>query len=118
MQFYSASFLGDMREVVAHVTKRYPKANVYAVGWSLGGNILVNYLGQVKVKQYISVPITLYSTYWLPFCLNLPSLMEWGKLGYLIQICEEKSSLSLTYHSDIFIAGFPDLSIVWCCVFM
>lgn len=48
MQFYSASFLGDMREVVAHVTKQYNKANVYAVGWSLGGNILVNYLGQVK----------------------------------------------------------------------
>lgn len=53
MQFYSASFLGDMREVVAVVTTRYPKANVYGVGWSLGGNILVNYIGQVKVKQYI-----------------------------------------------------------------
>ena len=91
MQFYSASFLGDMREVVAHVTERYPKANLYAVGWSLGGNILVNYLGQVKVKQYILISITLYSTYWLSFCLNLLSLMERRKLGYLIQICEKKS---------------------------
>lgn len=45
-QFYSASFLGDMREVVAHVGSRYPKANLYAVGWSLGANILVRYLGQ------------------------------------------------------------------------
>ncbi|XP_010100196.2 embryogenesis-associated protein EMB8 [Morus notabilis] len=45
-QFYSASFLGDMREVVAHVGARYPKANLYAVGWSLGANILVRYLGQ------------------------------------------------------------------------
>lgn len=48
MQFYSASFLGDMTEVVAHVAGRYPKANLYAVGWSLGGNILVRYLGQVE----------------------------------------------------------------------
>ncbi|PON73550.1 AB hydrolase 4 family [Parasponia andersonii] len=45
-QFYSASFLGDMREVVAHVGARYPNANLYAVGWSLGANILVHYLGQ------------------------------------------------------------------------
>ncbi|TXG50760.1 hypothetical protein EZV62_023284 [Acer yangbiense] len=45
-QFYSASFLGDMHEVVAHVSTRYPKANLYTVGWSLGANILVRYLGQ------------------------------------------------------------------------
>ena len=47
LQFYSASFLGDMSEGVALVNNRYPKANVYAVGWSLGANILVRYLGQV-----------------------------------------------------------------------
>ncbi|KAK3228162.1 hypothetical protein Dsin_008024 [Dipteronia sinensis] len=45
-QFYSASFLGDMHEVVAYVSTRYPKANLYAIGWSLGANILVRYLGQ------------------------------------------------------------------------
>ena len=47
VQFYLASFLGDMREVVSHVTGRYPNANVYSVGWSVGANILVRYLGQV-----------------------------------------------------------------------
>ncbi|KAJ8451085.1 hypothetical protein Cgig2_026894 [Carnegiea gigantea] len=46
-KFYSASFTGDLREVVEHVHCRYPKANVYAVGWSLGANILVRYLGEV-----------------------------------------------------------------------
>ncbi|CAH1415363.1 unnamed protein product [Lactuca virosa] len=45
-QFYSASFLGDMNEVVAHVSSRFPEANLYAAGWSLGANILVNYMGQ------------------------------------------------------------------------
>ncbi|XP_022159893.1 embryogenesis-associated protein EMB8 [Momordica charantia] len=58
-QFYSASFLGDMREVVAHVTKRYNKANVYAVGWSLGGNILVNYLGQDSLSCPLSGAVSL-----------------------------------------------------------
>lgn len=47
MQFYSASFTEDLRQVVAHVSNRYPNANLYAVGWSLGANILVRYLGQV-----------------------------------------------------------------------
>lgn len=45
-QFYSASFTEDLRQVVAHVSNRYPNANLYAVGWSLGANILVRYLGQ------------------------------------------------------------------------
>ncbi|XP_015084843.1 embryogenesis-associated protein EMB8-like isoform X2 [Solanum pennellii] len=45
MQFYSASFLRDMYEVVAHVSNRYPAANLYAIGWSLGANILVRYSG-------------------------------------------------------------------------
>ncbi|XP_071693411.1 embryogenesis-associated protein EMB8-like [Rutidosis leptorrhynchoides] len=45
-QFYSASFLGDINEVVAHVSSRYPNANLYAAGWSLGANILVRYLAQ------------------------------------------------------------------------
>ncbi|XP_075505722.1 embryogenesis-associated protein EMB8 [Primulina tabacum] len=45
-QFYSASFLGDITEVVEYVGNRYPKANLYAAGWSLGANILVRYVGQ------------------------------------------------------------------------
>ncbi|KAK4262949.1 hypothetical protein QN277_028436 [Acacia crassicarpa] len=45
-QFYSASFLGDLGEVVSHVNTLYPEANIYAVGWSLGANMLVHYLGQ------------------------------------------------------------------------
>lgn len=45
-QFYSASYTDDLREVVHHVSCRYPKANLYALGWSLGANILVRYLGQ------------------------------------------------------------------------
>eukprot|EP01024_Parvocaulis_polyphysoides_P017602 TRINITY_DN17777_c1_g1_i1.p1 TRINITY_DN17777_c1_g1~~TRINITY_DN17777_c1_g1_i1.p1 ORF type:complete len:455 (-),score=35.28 TRINITY_DN17777_c1_g1_i1:262-1626(-) len=53
-QFYSASFTGDIREVVQHVVRKQTMANggngtapqVCAIGWSLGANILVNYLGE------------------------------------------------------------------------
>ncbi|KAG2398169.1 Embryogenesis-associated protein [Vigna angularis] len=58
-QFYSASFLGDMREVVSHVTARYPNANLYGVGWSLGANILVRYLGQESLNCPLSGAVSL-----------------------------------------------------------
>lgn len=59
VQFYSASFLGDMHEVVSHVSDRYPDANLYGVGWSLGANILVRYLGQESHNCPLSGAVSL-----------------------------------------------------------
>jgi hypothetical protein len=39
----------DIREVVPFVHARYPAAPLFAIGWSLGANILVNYLGEQGV---------------------------------------------------------------------
>ncbi|XP_013600197.1 PREDICTED: embryogenesis-associated protein EMB8 isoform X1 [Brassica oleracea var. oleracea] len=58
-QFYSASFLGDISEVIAHVGDRFPRANLYAAGWSLGGNILVNYLAQESHNCTLSAAVSL-----------------------------------------------------------
>lgn len=58
-QFYSASFLGDIGEVVAHVSSRYPDANLYAAGWSLGANILVRYLAQESDSCLLSGAVSL-----------------------------------------------------------
>ena len=37
---------GCRRRVVQMVQKRYPSSELLAAGWSLGGNILVRYLGE------------------------------------------------------------------------
>ncbi|XP_043715201.1 embryogenesis-associated protein EMB8 [Telopea speciosissima] len=58
-QFYSASFIEDLREVIKHVADRYPMANLYAVGWSLGANILVRYLGQESNSCPLSGAVSL-----------------------------------------------------------
>ncbi|KAL6911711.1 hypothetical protein ACP4OV_000516 [Aristida adscensionis] len=58
-KFYSASFTGDLRQVIDHVLGRYPKSNVYAVGWSLGANILVRYLGEETDKCPLSGAVSL-----------------------------------------------------------
>ncbi|XP_010919344.2 embryogenesis-associated protein EMB8 [Elaeis guineensis] len=58
-QFYSASFTEDLCQVVDHVSTRYPKSNIYAVGWSLGANILVRYLGQESRNCPLSGAVSL-----------------------------------------------------------
>lgn len=58
-QFYSASFTEDLRDVVAHANARYPRANLYAVGWSLGANILVRYLGEESHSCPLSGAVSL-----------------------------------------------------------
>ncbi|CAL9077567.1 unnamed protein product [Musa acuminata var. zebrina] len=58
-QFYSASFTEDLCQVVSHVSTRYPKSKIYAVGWSLGANILVRYLGQESQNCPLSGAVSL-----------------------------------------------------------
>ncbi|XP_071701814.1 embryogenesis-associated protein EMB8-like [Rutidosis leptorrhynchoides] len=53
-QMYSGSFLGDLDEVVNHVVTRYPKANLYGAGWSMGANLLVQYLGKEDGARHFS----------------------------------------------------------------
>ncbi|GMH09580.1 hypothetical protein Nepgr_011421 [Nepenthes gracilis] len=66
-RFYSAFYTGDLRKVVAHVSARYPKANLYAIGWSLGANILVRYLGQESHNCPLSGAVSLCN----PFNLTI-----------------------------------------------
>lgn len=58
-KFYSASFTGDLRQVVDHVLARYPQCNIYAAGWSLGANILVRYLGEETDKCHLSGAVSM-----------------------------------------------------------
>ena len=44
-RFYSASFVGDLDLVVRHLALKHEGATLVAAGYSLGANILVNYLG-------------------------------------------------------------------------
>ncbi|CAN0076202.1 unnamed protein product [Ectocarpus sp. 12 AP-2014] len=43
---YNGAFTGDVRLAVSHVRNRYPEAPLYAIGYSLGANLLVKYLGE------------------------------------------------------------------------
>ncbi|CAM9658270.1 unnamed protein product, partial [Choristocarpus tenellus] len=40
---YNGAFTGDVRLAVSHIRHRYPMSPVFAVGYSLGANLLVKY---------------------------------------------------------------------------
>ncbi|KAK8964188.1 Embryogenesis-associated protein EMB8 [Platanthera guangdongensis] len=65
-QFYSASFTEDLGEVVKYVSACYPMCKMYAVGWSLGANILVRYLGQESHECPLSGAVSLCNPFNLP----------------------------------------------------
>ncbi|XP_039014858.1 embryogenesis-associated protein EMB8-like isoform X2 [Hibiscus syriacus] len=43
---YNAGWTEDVRKVIEHIRCEYPEAPLYAVGTSIGANILVKYLGE------------------------------------------------------------------------
>jgi predicted alpha/beta-fold hydrolase len=65
-QFYSASFTGDVRAVVDELALRWPDAPLFAVGWSLGANILTNFLGEEGKSAKVSGAVAMCN----PFDLN------------------------------------------------
>ncbi|KAG8368832.1 hypothetical protein BUALT_Bualt15G0087800 [Buddleja alternifolia] len=51
--FYNAASTEDIRSVIDHIHRQYPETPLFAVGTSIGANILVKYLGE----DGINVPI-------------------------------------------------------------
>lgn len=67
-QFYSASFTEDMRCVVAHMASKFPKAPIFAAGWSLGANILTRYLGEEGANTPVQAAMAMCNPFNLPLC--------------------------------------------------
>jgi len=59
-QFYSASFTCDSRLVVDHVAARFPDATLVGCGWSLGANILLNFLGEEGERAKLTAAVSLW----------------------------------------------------------
>ncbi|ESQ43657.1 hypothetical protein EUTSA_v10013194mg [Eutrema salsugineum] len=44
--FYNAGWTEDLRKVIDHIHSQFPEAPLFAVGTSIGANVLVKYLGE------------------------------------------------------------------------
>lgn len=45
-QLYSAGHTDDLRQALVYISQRYPVAPLYGLGFSLGANVMVRYLGE------------------------------------------------------------------------
>lgn len=56
------------RGVFKHIASKFPDARLISIGWSLGGNILVNYLGEEGGSSPLSAAVSLCNPFDLAEC--------------------------------------------------
>lgn len=58
----------DMREILAHIKRRYPRAPILGVGFSAGSNLLTKYLGETGAESLIDVGLSVANAYNVRAC--------------------------------------------------
>eukprot|EP00276_Gloeochaete_wittrockiana_P009635 CAMPEP_0184644368 /NCGR_PEP_ID=MMETSP0308-20130426/1092_1 /TAXON_ID=38269 /ORGANISM="Gloeochaete witrockiana, Strain SAG 46.84" /LENGTH=369 /DNA_ID=CAMNT_0027072853 /DNA_START=1468 /DNA_END=2577 /DNA_ORIENTATION=- len=102
-QFYSASFTGDIRTAIIHIHHRFPQASLTAVGWSLGANILLRYVGEEGDKCLLAAAVSLAN----PFDLTISSAMFerfWQRNIYDKRLASNMFTM-LSQHAHLFTAN-------------
>jgi predicted alpha/beta-fold hydrolase len=103
-QFYSASYTGDIRHVVNTLRERYPDAPLFAIGWSLGANILTNFLGEEGENAKVTGAAALCN----PFDLNAcDTALESGFFGKVYSQAMAKNMRKLFAPHENLFAGLP-----------
>jgi predicted alpha/beta-fold hydrolase len=58
----------DLREILALLRRREPDAGLFAVGWSLGGNVLLKYLGEEGERTPLAAAVAVSVPFKLRAC--------------------------------------------------
>ncbi len=58
----------DLAEVIAELGRREPRTPLYAVGWSLGGNVLLKHLGEAGSRTPLSAAVAVSAPFLLHEC--------------------------------------------------
>ncbi|PIA41004.1 hypothetical protein AQUCO_02300049v1 [Aquilegia coerulea] len=66
--FYNAGWTEDVRVVVDYLHREYPKAPLFAVGTSIGANVLVKYLGEEGDNTHLAGAAAICSPWDLLVC--------------------------------------------------
>jgi predicted alpha/beta-fold hydrolase len=67
---YHSGETNDANEYITNITTRYPNAKIFAVGYSLGANMLLKLLGEKADKNYLSAAIAISPPMKLDVCTN------------------------------------------------
>ncbi len=67
---YHAGFTNDIHQLYQTVRARHPKGPIYTVGFSLGGNIMLKWLGEKSTELDIAAAVTVSVPYKLANCAD------------------------------------------------
>jgi predicted alpha/beta-fold hydrolase len=62
-RLYHSGETGDLDLVVRHLAAREPEVPLHAIGFSLGGNVLLKWLGEVGERSFIRAAVTISVPY-------------------------------------------------------
>ncbi|KAG8988341.1 hypothetical protein FRB90_002816 [Tulasnella sp. 427] len=60
-QLYSAAYTGDIRSALLYISAKYPKAPLLGLGFSLGANVLIRYIGEEGENSRLKTAVALAS---------------------------------------------------------
>ncbi|NVK23672.1 MAG: hydrolase [Gammaproteobacteria bacterium] len=69
LQSYHSGQTSDLTEFIDHLADTYPKRDIYAIGFSLGGNVLAKYLGE-RPESKLSGAVVISAPMELEECAN------------------------------------------------
>jgi predicted alpha/beta-fold hydrolase len=75
-QLFCSRSTWDVRQTVAHLRELYPNRPLYAVGFSLGANILTNYCGEEGTKCQLKAAVACSNPWSLEIC-NIELQRTW-----------------------------------------
>jgi len=67
---YHSGETGDANEFITHVKKQNPHSKIFAVGYSLGANMLLKLLGEKSNKEYLSAAVCVSPPMQLDVCAD------------------------------------------------
>ena len=69
-QAYHSGDTDDAFEFITHLTSKYPQSKLFAIGYSLGGNMLLKLLGEKRSLHLLSGAISVSAPMQLDVCAN------------------------------------------------
>ncbi|KAF3185913.1 hypothetical protein TWF225_004893 [Orbilia oligospora] len=79
-KMFNAMFTRDINHIVNLMRRKFPKRPLMAVGFSLGANILANYLGQAGASTPLHAAVLLSSPHNMDVCAKIMFMTFTGRL--------------------------------------
>jgi len=106
-KYYNFADTSDLRDVISHIKSKYPKADLYGLGISIGANMIVKYAGEAKENCQFKALVSLANPYNLEKCsykIEQPTkfIYEWSLVsGFKRLFAKNQEMLMKNSHVQI-----------------